>query len=175
MQETWVWSLGQGDPLEEEMATHSSILAWRIPWAEELGGLQSMGSQRVRQDWATKQQSSVSSVQSLSCVQLFVTPWTAARQTSLFLTNSWSLLKLMSIKPVMPPNHLILCCPLLLLPSIFPSTMVLSSESVLCIRWPNYWSFSFSIFPFNECSGLISFRMDWLDLLAVQGTLKSLL
>ena len=175
MQETWVWSLGQGDPLEEEMATHSSILAWRIPWAEELGGLQSMGSQRVRHDWATKQQSSVSSVQSLSCVQLFVTPWTAARQTSLFLINSWSLLKLMSIKPVMPSNHLILCRPLLLLPSIFPSTMVLSSESVLCIRWPNYWSFSFSIFPFNEYSGLISFRMDWLDLLAVQGTLKSLL
>ena len=91
------------------------------------------------------------------------------------ITNSWSLLKLMSIESVKPSNHLILCCPLLLLPSIFPSIKVFSNESVLCIRWPNYWSFSFSISPSNEYSGLISFRMDWMDLLAVQGTLKSLL
>ena len=115
-----------------------------------------------------------SSVQSLSCVRLFVTPWTAARQASLSITNSWSLLKLMPIKLVMPSNHLILCHPLLFLPSIFPSIRVFSNESVLCIRWPKYWSFSFSISPSNEYSGLISFRMDWLDLLTVQGTLKSL-
>ena len=116
-----------------------------------------------------------SSVQSLSHVRFSVTPWTAARQASLSITNSWSLLKLMSIKSVMPSNHLILCHPLLLLSSIFPSTRVFSSESVLCIRWPNYWNFSFRISPSNEYSGLISFRMDWLDLLVVQGTLKSLL
>ena len=116
-----------------------------------------------------------SSVQSLSCVQLFVTPWTAARQASLSITNSQSLPKLMSIELVMPSNYLILCHPLLLLPSIFPSIRVFSNESVLCIRWPKYWSFSFSFSPPNEHSGLISFRMDYLDLLAVQGTLKSLL
>ena len=116
-----------------------------------------------------------SSIQSLSHVQFFVTPWTAARQASLSITNSWSLLKLMCIESVMPSNHLILLCPLLLLPSIFPSIRVFSSESVFCIRWPKYWSFSFSISPSNEYLGLISFRMDWLDLLAVQGTLKGLL
>jgi len=116
-----------------------------------------------------------SSVQSLSCVQLFSTPWTAARQASLSIINSRSLLKLLSIESVMPSNHLILCRPLLLLPSIFPSIRVFSNESVLHIRWPKYWSFSFSISPSNKYSGLISFRMDWLDLLAVQGTLKSLL
>ena len=104
-----------------------------------------------------------------------VIPWTASRQASLLFTISWSLLKLMSIELVMPFNHLILCHPLLLLPSIFPSIRVFSSESVLRIRWPKYWSFSFSISPSNEYPGLISFRMDWLDLLAVQGTLKSLL
>ena len=104
-----------------------------------------------------------------------MTPWTAAHQASLSITNSWSLLKLMSIKSVMPSNHFILCRPLLLPPSIFPSITVFSNESVLHIRWPKYWSFSFSISPSNEYSGLISFRMDWLDLLAVQGTLKSLL
>ena len=104
-----------------------------------------------------------------------MTPWTAARQASLAITNSWSLLKLTSIESLMPSNHLILCCPLLLPPSIFPNIRVFSNESVLRIRWPKYWSFSFSISPFNEYSGLISFRMDWLDLLAVQGTLKSLL
>ena len=115
-----------------------------------------------------------SSVQSLNCVQLFVTPWTAARQASLSITNSRSLLKLTSIKLVMPSNHLILCHALLLLPSIFPSIRVFSSESVLLIRWPKYWSFSFNISPSNEYSRLIFFRTDRLDLLAVQGTLKSL-
>ena len=118
---------------------------------------------------------SVSSVQSLSGVRLFVIPWTAARQASLSITNSKSLLKLMSIELVMPSNHLILCLPLLLPPSIFPTIRVFSNESTLHMRWPKYWSFSFSISPSNEYSGLISFRMDWLDLLAVQGTLKSLL
>ena len=118
---------------------------------------------------------SVSSVLSLSRVRLFETPWTTARQASLSITKSQSLLKLMSIESVMTSNHLILCCPLLLPPSIFPSIRVFSSESVLFIRWPKYWSFSFSINPSNEHPGLISFRMDWLDLLAVQGTLKSLL
>ena len=116
-----------------------------------------------------------SSVQSLSHVQLFVTPWTAACEASLSITNSWSLLKLMSIESVMPSNNLILCCPLHLLSSIFPSIRVFSKESVLHIRWTKYWSFSFSISPSNEHPGLISFRMDWLDLLAVQGILKSLL
>ena len=115
------------------------------------------------------------SVQSLSLDRLFVTPWTAACQASLSFTISQSLFKLMSMELVMPSNHLVLCHPLLLLPSVFPSIRVFSSESVLPIRWPKYWSFSFSINPFNEYSGLISFRMDWLDLLAVQGTLKSLL
>ena len=116
-----------------------------------------------------------SSVQLLSRARLFATPWTAAHQASLSNTNSWNLLKLMSIKLVMPSNHLILCCPLLLLPSIFSIIRVFSNESVLCIRWPKYWSFSFSISPSNEYSGLISFRMGLLDLLAIQGTLKSLL
>ena len=115
------------------------------------------------------------SVQSLSCVRLFATPWTAAHQASLSITNSWSLLKLMSIELVMPSNHLILCCPLLFLPSFFPSIRVFSKESVLHIRWPNYWRFSFSISPSSEYSGLISFRRDWLDLLAVQGIFKSVL
>ena len=116
-----------------------------------------------------------SSVQSLSRVRLFATPWIAARQASLSITNSQSLLRLMSIELVMLSSHLILCRPLLLLPLIPPSIRVFSSESVLHIRWPKYWSFSFNIRPSNEYSGLISFRMDWLDLLAVQGTLKSLL
>ena len=117
----------------------------------------------------------VAVVQSLSHVQLFPTPWIAAHQASLAFTISQSLLKLMSIESVMLFNHLILCHPLLLLPSIFPSIRVFFSESALCIRWPKYWSFSFSISPSNEYSGLISFRIDWLDPLAVQGTLKSLL
>ena len=139
------------------MATYTSILAWRIPWLEESGRPQ------------------FSSVQSLSHIRLFVTPWTAACQASLSITNSLNLLKLMSTESVMPSNYLILCSPLLLLPSIFPSIRVFSNESALCIRWPKYWSFSFNISPSNEYSGLISFRMDWFDLLAIQGTLKSLL
>ena len=114
-----------------------------------------------------------SSIQSLSPVQLFVTSWTAARQASLSITNSWSLLKLMSIESVMPSNHLILCHPLLP-PSIFPSIRVFSNESAFRIRWPKFWRFSFSISPSNEYSGLISFKMDWLDPLAVRGILKSL-
>ena len=117
----------------------------------------------------------ISSVQWLSRVQLFVTPWAAACQASLSITNSRSLLKLMSIQSVMPSSHLILCRRCLLLPSVFPSIRVFSKESVLHTRWPRYWSFSFSICPSNEYSGLIFFRMDWLDLLAPQGTLKSLL
>ena len=117
----------------------------------------------------------ISSVQSLSHVRLFATPWTAARQAFQSITNSWSLLKLMSIESVMPSNYLILCHPLLLLPSIFPSIRVFSNESVLGIRWPKDWSFSFNISPSNEYSGLNSSRMDWLDLLAAQRTLESVL
>ena len=117
----------------------------------------------------------VAAVQSLSHVCLFMNPWTATWQASLLFIISLSLLKLMSIESMMPSNHLILCHPLLLLPSVFPSIRVFSNESVLCIRWPKYWSFSFSISPSNEYSGLISFRTDWFDLLAFQGTLKSLL
>ena len=120
-------------------------------------------------------QSASQSFQSLCCVQLFVTPWTAARQASLSITNSWSSLKLTSVESVMPTNHLILCRPILLPPSIFPSIRVFSNQSVFRIRWPKYWSFSFNISPSNEYSGLFSFRMDSLDILAVQGILKSLL
>ena len=154
------------------MATHSSILSWRIPGTEEPG--------RLAKSWtqlSTGESSSVqlSSVQSLSSVRLFASPWTIAHQASLSTTNSWSLLKLMSLESVMPSKHLILCRPLLLPPSIFPSIRVFSSESVLHIRWPKYWSFSFGISPSDEYSRLISFRIDWLGLLAVQGTLKSLL
>ena len=116
-----------------------------------------------------------SSVQSLSRVRLFATPWIASRQASLSITNSWSSLKLTSVELVMPSSHLILCRLLLLLPPIPPSIRVFSNESTLCMRWPKYWCFSLSISPSNEHPGLISFRMDWLDLLAVQGTLKSLL
>ena len=116
-----------------------------------------------------------SSVQSLSCVWLFETPWTAARQASLSITNSQSLLKLMSIESVMPSSHLILCHPFLLPPLIFPSIRVFSNESALCMRWPKYWSFSFGISPSKEHPGLSCFRMDWWDLFTAQGTLKSLL
>ena len=130
------------------------------------------GNKEISCSWVG---SAFSSVQLLSHVWLFVTPWTAARQASLSITNSRSLLKLMPIKLVMPSSHLILCCPLLLLPAIPPSITVFSNESTLHMRWPKYWSFSFSISPSNEYPGLISFRMDWFDLLAVQGTLKSLL
>ena len=117
----------------------------------------------------------ISSVQLLSCVRLFVTPWIAACQASLSITSSQNSLRLMSIESVMPSSHLILCCPLLLLPPIPPSIRVFSNESTLRMRWPKYWNFSFSIIPSKEHPGLISFRMDWLDLLAVQRTLKSLL
>ena len=133
----------------------------RVPWTAR------KSTQSVLKD--------ISSVQALSRVRLFATPWTAACQASLSITNSQSLLKLMSIESVMPSNHLILCHPLLLPPLIFPSIRVFSNESALRIRWPKYWSLTFSISPSNEHPGLISFRMDWLDLLAVQGTLKSLL
>ena len=132
----------------------------------------------IRSYWASENTLYVlqfSSVQSHSCVRLFATPWTAARQASLSITNSWSSLKLTSIELVMPSNHLILCHPLLLPPLIFPSIRVFSNESALCNRWPKYWSFSFNVSPSSEHPGLNSFRMDWLDLLAVQGTLKSLL
>ena len=119
--------------------------------------------------------SQFSSVQLLSHVHLFAILWTAVCQASLSVTNSWNLLKFLSIESVMPSNHLILCHPLLFLPSIFPSIRIFSNESAICIRWVKYWSFSFSISTSNEYSGLISFRIDWLDLLAVQGTFKSLL
>ena len=168
MQETGVGSLGWEDPLEKEMAMHTGTLAWRIPWIEEHGRLQSVRSQRIRHDWECAhtqpdkgQRVKDSSVQSLSHVWLFATPCTAAHQASLSITNSGSLLKLMSIESVMPSNHLILCHPLLLLPSIFPSIRIFSNESVPWIRWPKYWSFNVSISPSNECLGLISFRIDW--------------
>ena len=152
--QTWVQSLSQEDPLEKEMATHSSTLGWEIPQAEKPGGLQSMWSKTVRGDWVTDTgpppELQFSSVQSLSRVHIFATPWTAARQASLSITNSQSLLKLMSIESLMPSNHLILCCPLVLLPSISPRIRVFSNESVLHIGWPKYWSFSFSIsLPMN--------------------------
>ena len=170
------------------MATHANILAWRIPWTEESSWLQSMGSQRVRHVWNDLHTGNsnnpvvvlnamkwFSSAQLLRRVSLSLTSWTAAHQASLSITNTWSLFKLMSIESVMPSSHLILCRPLLLPPSIFPSIRVFSNESVLHIRWPEYWSFNFSISPSSEYSWMVSFRMDWLALLAVQGTLKSLL
>ena len=214
------------------MATHCSTLAWTIPWMEESGRLQSMGSLRVRHNWVTSLSlftfmhwrrkwqptpvfllgesqgwgslvgcclwgrniighdwSDLAAaaaawtllsflffvvVQSVSLVWLIVTPWTAACQASLSFTVSRSLLKLISIELMMPSNHLILCHPLILLPSVFPSINVFFNELALCIRWPNYWSFSFNISPSSEYSGLISFRIDWFDLLAVQGILKNL-
>ena len=125
--------------------------------------------------WYLKSTAQLSSVQSLSRVWLFETPWTAAHQASQSITNSWSFLKLLSIESVMPSNHIILYHPLLFSPLIFPSIRVFSNESALPISWPKYWSFSFNLSPFNEYWGLISFRVDWLDLLAVQGALKSLL
>ena len=139
---------------------------------EEPGGLLSVGSHRVRHDWSDL---AAAAVQSLSRIWLFVTPRTAAHQASLSFTISQNLLRLMSIELMMPSNHFILCHPLLFLPLIFPNIRVLSSESALHIRWPEYWSFSFSINPSNKYLGLIPFRVDWFDLLAVQGTLKSLL
>ena len=144
-------------------------------WVTHIGKLTCNRSlENLVPGWATTCLTSVQFT-SFSCVRLFATPWTTAHQASLSITNFRSLLKLMSIESVMPSNHLILCHPLLLLQSVFPSIRVLSNESVLPTRWPEYWSFSFNISPSNKHSGLISFRMDWLDLLAVQGTLKSLL
>ena len=145
-----------------------------LPWPHPFDSAQTSSALSSRTNEPSPQDQ-FSSVQLLSPVQLFVTPWAAAHQASLSITNSQSLLKLMSSESVMTSNHLILCRPLLVLPSIFPSIRLFSNESVLRIRWPNYWSFSFYISLSNEYSGLISFRMDWLDLLAVQGTLKSLL
>ena len=151
--------------------------AWKWKENEKCASLmkQMKNLLKISKRWMIFRDWLFSSVQSLSCVWLFATPWTAARQASLSITNSRSLLKLMSIESVMPSNHLILCCPLLLPPSIFPSIRVFSNESVLHIRWPKYWSFIFSISSSNEYSGLISFRIDWFGLPAVQGTIKSLL
>ena len=142
--------------------------------SNEFTSILSDSSHQAPRDQQTFSTNQFSSVQPLTRVQFFVTPWTAVHQASLSVTNSWSLLKLMSIESVMPSNHLILCHPFLLLPSVFPSIRIFSNESVLRIRWPKYWSFNFSISPSNEYSGLISFRIDWFDL-AVQVTLKSLL
>ena len=192
-QKSCIFNLLQGFLLRQSLlfggkAQWSSVFGFHLPWS------QTASASPVGPAWPRPHCSSwlliptlwegstvrrggklISSVQSLSLVWLFVTPWTAARPASLSITNSRGLLKLMSIESVMPSNHLILCHPLLLPPSIFPSIRVFSNESVLPIRWTKYWNFSFSISPSNECSGLISFRMDWLDLLVVQGTLKSLL
>ena len=191
MQKSWVWSLGWEDPLEKGMATHSSILAWKRTWIEEPRGLQSRGSQTFEHEWTTNtcahthththtlhcqpliQFSSVSSY-----IQSCLTLCDPVNRSTPGLPVHYSylrLLKPMSIESVMPSNHLILCRPLLLLPSVFPSIRVFSNESALCIRWPKYWNFSINMSPSNEHPGLISFRMDWVDLLAVQGTLKSLL
>ena len=192
------------------MATHSSVLAWRIPGTEDPGGLLSVGLHRVRHDWSdlaaaaavqvysyvlgirvidylvkdvaikfARNEQLVSHVfqirsdQSLSLVRLFATPWIAARQASLSITNSRSSLRLMSIESVMPSSHLIVCRPLLLLPLIPPSIRVFSNESTLCMRWPKYWSFSFSIIPSREIPELISFRMDRLDLVFRRGKKKT--
>ena len=145
-----------------------------VPWQPIM--LKTERWQSLKELWIVSHTSvQFSSIQSLSRVWLFATPWIAACQASLSITNSQSLLKLMSIEPVMPSNHLILCHPLLLSPSIFPSIRVFSNESALHIRWPKYWSFSFSNSPSNKYSGVICFRTDWFDLLAVQGILKSLL
>ena len=162
-------------------ASRSFPMSQLFAWGGQSIGVSALASVRPMntQDWSLGLTDWISlqstSVQSLSCVRLFVTPWTAACQASLSIINSWNLLKLMSTESVMPSNHLILCCSLLLPPSIFPSIRVFSNESALLIRWPKYWSFSFNMSLSNEYSRLISFRMDWLDLLAVQGTRKSLL
>ena len=177
---THVQSLGQEDPLEESMAAHSSILAWRIPWTEEPGGLHFIRLQRLGDDWSDSAQQATfvtslkctaqfvcpqfSSVQSLSRVRLFATPWITACQAALSITKSRSWPRLRSIESVMPSSHLILCRPLFVLPPIPPSIRVLSNESTLRMRWPKYWSFSFSIIASKEIPGLISFRMAWLDL-----------
>ena len=178
MQETQVGSLGREDPLEKEMANHSSILAWRIPWAEGAGGLQSIGSQTIRHNWASEHPHTLSQnavVQLLSRVQLFAIPWTAAHQASLSITISRGFPKFMFITSVMLSSHLILWCPLLLQPSIFPSIRDFSNESSVHIRWLKYWSFSFSINPSSEYSELTSLKIDWFDLLTTQETFRSLL
>ena len=161
------------------MATHSSILVWRNAmdrwaWQATIHVVAKRWTQLSTKTQTYKLLHSKGTIWSLSHVQLPVTPWTAARQASLSITTSQRLPKLMSIESVMPSNHLILWRPLLLLSPIPPSIRVFSNESTLCMRWPKYWSFNFSIIPSKEIPGLISFRMDWLDLLAVQGTLKSL-
>ena len=168
---------GSGRSHEEGNGYHSNILAQKIPWTEEPDRSPQSGKEMGMTEQLTLNPQQLVSLQFSSVAQscLFAAPQLAANQASLCIANSQSLFKLMSIKSVMPSNHLILCHPLLLLPSIFPSIRVFSDESVLHIRWPKYWSFSFSISPSNEYSGLISFRMGWLDLLAIQGTLKSLL
>ena len=168
-QQMWVWSLGQEDPLEKEMTTHSSIPAWKIPWIEEPSWLQFVGSQRVGHDWAHTLRCSFAQSGPTLC-----NPMTAAHQTSLSLIISQSLAKFMSIASVMSSSHLILWCPLLLLPPVFPSIRDFSNESAVRIRWPKYWSFSFSISPSNKYSGFISLKIDWFVLLAVKGTFRSL-
>ena len=160
----WLWYTGC---FSSACAILVSQLGIKLTFPKLQGGFSTIGPPGKSSD--------IQKVQLLSRVHLFVTPWTTARQAFLSITNSWSLLKLISIESVTPSNHLILCRPLLLLPSVFPSIRVFSNESILHIRWPKYCSFSFSISPSNEYSELISFRMNTLDLLAVQGTLKSLL
>ena len=161
MQERWVWSLHQEDPLEEKIATHSSAGDTGLIPDQRTEIPPAMGQLRLSAQF--------SSVQSLSRIRLFATPWIAARQASLSITNSRSSLKLTSIESVMPSSHLILCRPLPLLPPIPPSIRVFSNESTLRMRWPKYWSFSFSIIPSKEHPGLISFRMDWLHFLESKG------
>ena len=204
MLETWVWFLGWEDPLEEVWLPATVFLRGESPWTEKLVGYSPWGHKKsdmtgwlstahnlshsqdlypeyIKNSHSSPNKSALKRCHkrryccSVSHVWLFVTPWTATCQASLYFTISQSLLKLMSIESVMPSNHLVLCSPLLLLPWIFPSIRVFSNELALHIKWTKYWSFSFSISPSNEYSGLISFRMDWFDLLAGQGTLKSLL
>ena len=172
------------DHIKIESAAQGASGFWVLPgqvpvmWASKATGDPSPSyylTATVEMPWVRTSATLVVIVQLLSCVWLFSTPWIAARQSSLSFTISWSLLKFMSIELVMSSNHLILCPPLLLLPSAFPSIRVFSHESAFRIRWPKYWSFSFSISPSNEHSGLISFRIDWFDILAIQGSLKSLL
>ena len=161
--------------LSIELPEHSSWFQRKCRKAGSHGASCDLVYEVAHHPFCTGSETLIGSVQSLSCVRLFAIPWVTARQASLSITNSWSSLKLLSIESVMPSSHLILCCPLFLLPPIPPSIRVFSNESTLHMRWPKYWSFSFRIIPSKEHPGLISFRMDWLDLLAVQGTLKSLL